>query len=106
MALIYRRNPILRHTSGALYAPLLPLPYGVSAPGEWRHGPGPSDGEAECLTSQGPRSPQGTYPALTFQRMKVSWKLSRLTFRMAGMEASTEKKAPFGHLLYGSHSAY
>lgn len=39
MALIYRRNPILRHTSGALYAPLLPLPYGVSAPGEWWHGP-------------------------------------------------------------------
>ncbi|XP_045842554.1 pleckstrin homology domain-containing family H member 3 isoform X2 [Meles meles] len=33
VALIYRRNPILRHTSGALYAPLLPLPYGVSAPG-------------------------------------------------------------------------
>ncbi|KAG8512861.1 Pleckstrin homology domain-containing family H member 3 [Galemys pyrenaicus] len=33
VALIYRRNPILRHTNGALYAPLLPLPYGVSAPG-------------------------------------------------------------------------
>uniref|UniRef100_A0A2K6URX9 Pleckstrin homology domain-containing family H member 3 n=1 Tax=Saimiri boliviensis boliviensis TaxID=39432 RepID=A0A2K6URX9_SAIBB len=33
VALIYLRNPILRHTSGALYAPLLPLPYGVSAPG-------------------------------------------------------------------------
>ncbi|XP_006773943.1 PREDICTED: pleckstrin homology domain-containing family H member 3 isoform X1 [Myotis davidii] len=33
VALIYRRNPILRHTSGALYAPLLPLPYGASAPG-------------------------------------------------------------------------
>ncbi|XP_048080902.1 pleckstrin homology domain-containing family H member 3 isoform X7 [Ursus arctos] len=33
VALIYRRNPILRHTSGTLYAPLLPLPYGVSAPG-------------------------------------------------------------------------
>ncbi|KAJ1072159.1 hypothetical protein K5549_015894, partial [Capra hircus] len=33
VALIYRRNPILRHTSGALYAPLLPLPYGVTAPG-------------------------------------------------------------------------
>ncbi|XP_039729350.1 pleckstrin homology domain-containing family H member 3 isoform X3 [Pteropus medius] len=33
VALIYHRNPILRHTSGALYAPLLPLPYGVSAPG-------------------------------------------------------------------------
>ncbi|XP_016057498.1 PREDICTED: pleckstrin homology domain-containing family H member 3, partial [Miniopterus natalensis] len=33
VALIYRRNPILRHTSGSLYAPLLPLPYGVSAPG-------------------------------------------------------------------------
>nr|XP_010967320.1 pleckstrin homology domain-containing family H member 3 [Camelus bactrianus] len=33
VALIYQRNPILRHTSGALYAPLLPLPYGVSAPG-------------------------------------------------------------------------
>ncbi|XP_053424859.1 pleckstrin homology domain-containing family H member 3 isoform X2 [Nycticebus coucang] len=33
VALIYRRNPILRHTTGALYAPLLPLPYGVSAPG-------------------------------------------------------------------------
>ncbi|XP_073901872.1 pleckstrin homology domain-containing family H member 3 isoform X5 [Castor canadensis] len=33
VALIYRRNPILRHTSGALYAPLLPLPYEVSAPG-------------------------------------------------------------------------
>ncbi|KAF4012630.1 hypothetical protein G4228_003272 [Cervus hanglu yarkandensis] len=33
VALIYRRNPILRHTSGALYAPLLPLPYGVSTPG-------------------------------------------------------------------------
>uniref|UniRef100_G1TW28 Pleckstrin homology domain-containing family H member 3 n=1 Tax=Oryctolagus cuniculus TaxID=9986 RepID=G1TW28_RABIT len=33
VALIYHRNPILRHTSGALYAPLLPLPYGGSAPG-------------------------------------------------------------------------
>ncbi|XP_004633972.1 pleckstrin homology domain-containing family H member 3 [Octodon degus] len=33
VALIYRRNPILRHTSGALYAPLLPLPYGGGAPG-------------------------------------------------------------------------
>ncbi|XP_052052468.1 pleckstrin homology domain-containing family H member 3 isoform X2 [Apodemus sylvaticus] len=33
VALIYRRNPILRHTSSALYAPLLPLPYEVSAPG-------------------------------------------------------------------------
>lgn len=33
VALIYHRNPILRHTSGALYAPLLPLPYGVSSPG-------------------------------------------------------------------------
>ncbi|XP_019522582.1 PREDICTED: pleckstrin homology domain-containing family H member 3 isoform X1 [Hipposideros armiger] len=33
VALIYHRNPILRHTSGALYAPLLPLPYGVSTPG-------------------------------------------------------------------------
>ncbi|XP_069884084.1 pleckstrin homology domain-containing family H member 3 isoform X3 [Dipodomys merriami] len=33
VALIYLRNPILRHTSGALYAPLLPLPYEVSAPG-------------------------------------------------------------------------
>ncbi|XP_014646084.1 PREDICTED: pleckstrin homology domain-containing family H member 3 [Ceratotherium simum simum] len=33
VALIYRRNPILRHTSGALYAPLLPLPYGASPPG-------------------------------------------------------------------------
>uniref|UniRef100_A0A8C9PLP3 Pleckstrin homology domain-containing family H member 3 n=1 Tax=Spermophilus dauricus TaxID=99837 RepID=A0A8C9PLP3_SPEDA len=33
VALIYRRNPILRHTSGALYAPLLPLPYGINAPG-------------------------------------------------------------------------
>ncbi|GAB5581095.1 pleckstrin homology domain-containing family H member 3 isoform X1 [Prionailurus iriomotensis] len=39
VALIYRRNPILRHTSGALYAPLLPLPYGVSAPDAWE-GPG------------------------------------------------------------------
>ncbi|XP_056672692.1 pleckstrin homology domain-containing family H member 3 isoform X4 [Monodelphis domestica] len=33
VALIYRRNPILRHTSSALYAPLLPLPYGVGPPG-------------------------------------------------------------------------
>uniref|UniRef100_F6TWG4 Pleckstrin homology, MyTH4 and FERM domain containing H3 n=1 Tax=Callithrix jacchus TaxID=9483 RepID=F6TWG4_CALJA len=33
VALIYLRNPILRHTSGALYAPLLPLPYGVNTPG-------------------------------------------------------------------------
>ncbi|XP_063107674.1 pleckstrin homology domain-containing family H member 3 isoform X2 [Cavia porcellus] len=33
VALIYRRNPILRHTSGALYAPLLPLPYGGGTPG-------------------------------------------------------------------------
>ncbi|XP_021496872.1 pleckstrin homology domain-containing family H member 3 isoform X3 [Meriones unguiculatus] len=33
VALIYRRNPILRHTSNALYAPLLPLPYDVNAPG-------------------------------------------------------------------------
>ncbi|XP_055982900.1 pleckstrin homology domain-containing family H member 3 isoform X1 [Sorex fumeus] len=33
VALIYHRNPILRHTNGALYAPLLPLPYGVSSPG-------------------------------------------------------------------------
>ncbi|XP_045155387.1 pleckstrin homology domain-containing family H member 3 [Echinops telfairi] len=33
VALIYHRNPILRHTSGALYAPLLPLPYGANAPG-------------------------------------------------------------------------
>ncbi|XP_058532225.1 pleckstrin homology domain-containing family H member 3 isoform X3 [Ochotona princeps] len=33
VALIYQQNPILRHTSGALYAPLLPLPYGVSSPG-------------------------------------------------------------------------
>lgn len=44
MALIYRRNPILRHTSGALYAPLLPLPYEVSAPGEWCPGSSPLDG--------------------------------------------------------------
>ncbi|XP_072502654.1 pleckstrin homology domain-containing family H member 3 isoform X2 [Notamacropus eugenii] len=33
VALIYRRNPILRHTSSALYAPLLPLPYGIGPPG-------------------------------------------------------------------------
>ncbi|KAM9002323.1 pleckstrin homology domain-containing family H member 3 isoform X1 [Sarcophilus harrisii] len=33
VALIYLRNPILRHTSSALYAPLLPLPYGVGPPG-------------------------------------------------------------------------
>ncbi|KAM6174522.1 pleckstrin homology domain-containing family H member 3 [Erethizon dorsatum] len=33
VALIYLRNPILRHTSGALYAPLLPLPYGGGTPG-------------------------------------------------------------------------
>ncbi|XP_038610746.1 pleckstrin homology domain-containing family H member 3 [Tachyglossus aculeatus] len=33
VALIYRRNPILRHTSGVLYAPLLPLPYGGGPPG-------------------------------------------------------------------------
>lgn len=44
MALIYRRNPILRHTSGALCTPLLPLPYGVTAPGEWCHGPSHQDG--------------------------------------------------------------
>ncbi|XP_068923732.1 pleckstrin homology domain-containing family H member 3 isoform X3 [Petaurus breviceps papuanus] len=33
VALIYRRNPILRHTNSALYAPLLPLPYGAGPPG-------------------------------------------------------------------------
>lgn len=47
VALIYRRNPILRHTSGALYAPLLPLPYGVSAPGEWCQLPDPLNTSAE-----------------------------------------------------------
>uniref|UniRef100_A0A452VM08 Pleckstrin homology, MyTH4 and FERM domain containing H3 n=1 Tax=Ursus maritimus TaxID=29073 RepID=A0A452VM08_URSMA len=49
VALIYRRNPILRHTSGTLYAPLLPLPYGVSAPGEWWHGSSPLDGESKSV---------------------------------------------------------
>lgn len=62
MALIYRRNPILRHTSGALYAPLLPLPYGASSPGEWCQRPNPLDGGSECLTGdlgvlRGPTQP-------------------------------------------------
>lgn len=36
---IYRCNPILRYTSGPLYAPLLPFPYGsLDQSGEWQIG--------------------------------------------------------------------
>ncbi|XP_051850357.1 pleckstrin homology domain-containing family H member 3 isoform X4 [Antechinus flavipes] len=55
VALIYLRNPILRHTSSALYAPLLPLPYGVGPPGPQAQ----SDASSTSLSPPPITSPPG-----------------------------------------------